>query len=250
MSQYEDTHQIVMPAKEEMAIDQGLKRFLLGIYQKMALGLLVTGILAFVAANTPAVTSLLYTMQDGYITGYTTLGIVMAFAPLGLSLASGLFMNGLNAAVSGAFYWVFVAIMGVSLSSIALIYTGGSIASIFLITAAAFGALSLFGYTTKVNMSGWGSFLIMGVFGMIGVGLVNFIWLKSPMIEIVLASVGVLIFSGLIAYKTQSLKLMYYELGGASESRLAAMTYLGALNLYISFINLFLSLLRLFGARR
>lgn len=247
--QFDDTYSVSTPSTSDMARDQGLKKFLLGIYQKMAIGLVLTAAIAYAVANTPAILQLLYTIQDGRITGYTIAGWVFAFAPLGLSFISGMFMNDLNAAKAGGFYWFFVGIMGVSLSSIAILYAGASIAQMFLVTAIAFGGLSLVGYTTKVNMSGWGTFLYMAVLGMIGVGLLNAFLFKSPMMDIIISSIGVLVFSGLIAYQTQSLKMMYYEMGGASQNRLAAMTYIGALGLYINFINLFLSLLRLFGNR-
>ncbi|MDC7693189.1 Bax inhibitor-1/YccA family protein [Asticcacaulis sp. DXS10W] len=247
--QFEDTYSVSTPSASDMARDQGLKKFLLGIYQKMALGLVVTAAIAYAVANTPAILQLLYKTDGQYITGYTMLGYVFLFAPLGLSLISGVFMRELNAAKAGGFYWLFVAVMGVSLSSIAILYTGTSIAQMFLITAIAFGGLSLIGYTTKVNMTGWGTFLYMAVLGMIGVSLLNVFLFKSPMMEVVISAIGVLVFSGLIAFQTQSLKLMYYDMGGASQNRLAAMTYIGALGLYINFINLFLSLLRLFGNR-
>lgn len=247
--QFDDTYSGSIPSTQDMAKDQGLKKFLLGIYQKMALGLVVTAAIAYAVANTPLFLQLLYKTDGQYITGYTVLGLVFAFAPLALSFASGMFMNGLNAAKSGLFYWLFVAVMGVSLSSIAILYTGASIAQMFLVTAIAFGGLSLFGYTTKTNMTGMGTFLYMAVLGMIGVGLLNYFLFKSSMVEIAISAIGVLVFSALIAFQTQSLKLMYYDMGGASQNRLAAMTYIGALSLYISFINLFLSLLRLFGNR-
>lgn len=235
------------PTVQDMSKDMGLKRFLLGIYQKMALGLVITGAMAWAVANTPVLLNLLYDI-NGDTVRMTLLGWVFAFAPLGLSLISGMFMRNLNAAVMGMFYWVFVAVMGVSLSSIFLFYTGGSLASTFFITAGAFGALSIAGYTTKINMSGWGSFLMMAVFGLIIAGVVN-IFLGSSVLSLITAALGVLIFSALIAYKTQWLKEVYYEMQ-YNQSGLAAMTYYGALSLYISFINLFLSLLRLMGGRR
>ena len=229
-------------------LDMGLRNFLLGIYQKMALGLVLTGATAWSVANTPFMLHLLY-QTDGQSISYTPLGWVFAFAPLGLSLASNLFMRSLNAAMLGLFYWLFVAVMGVSLSSIFLLYTGGSLAMTFFVTAAAFGALSIAGYTTKVDMSGWRSFLIMAVFGIIIASLVNAFVLHSGLFSLGISAVGVLIFSALIAMKTQWLKQIYYQLGGSQQGR-AAMTYYGALSLYISFINLFLSILRFSGGRR
>lgn len=233
----------VKPSVQDMARDLGLKRFLLGIYQKMALGLLVTGGTAWAVAHTQVLIQLLFNER-----GYTPLGWVFAIAPLGLVLASNVFMRNLNVAMMGLFYWIFVAVMGVSLASIFLIYTGGSLASTFFVTAGAFGALSIAGYTTKINMSGWGSFLMMAVFGLVIASVVN-IFLGSSMLSLAVSALGVLIFSALIAYKTQWLKEVYYQLEN-NQTGLAAMTYYGALSLYISFINLFLSLLRLMGGRR
>jgi len=250
MNEYVGQNVRVKPAAEEMARDLGLKRFLLGIYQKMALGLLITGGTAWAVAHTAFMIRLLYTIQDNAITGYTALGYLFLFAPLVLSLASNFFMRSLNVAMLGLFYWLFVAIMGVSLSSIFLLYTGTSLASTFFITAGAFGALSIAGYTTKVNMTGWSSFLFMAVLGLIIASVVNVFLLHSGMMSLAISALGVLIFSALIAMQTQQLKLIYYSLE-QNQTGLAAMTYYGALTLYIDFINLFLSILRLTsGGRR
>ena len=248
MNEFVGQNTRVKPTVQDMARDLGLKRFLLGIYQKMALGLLVTGGMAWAVAHSPFLVTMLYNIQDGEIHGFTLLGWVFAFAPLGLSLASGLAMRNLNVGLMAMFYWLFVAVMGVSLASIFLMYTGVSLASTFFVTAAAFGALSIAGYTTKINMSGWGSFLMMAVFGLIAASVVN-IFMHSSMLSLAVAAAGVLIFSGLIAYRTQWLKEVYYQLEN-NQTGLAAMTYYGALSLYISFINLFLSILRLMGGRR
>lgn len=246
-----DTDYVSMPSAEAQAKDMGLRNFLLGIYQKMALGLLVTGALAWAVANSPALVQLLYIpTQDGRIGGFTMLGWVFAFAPLGLSFISGVFMKDLNAAKAGAFYWIFVAILGVSLSSIFLRYTGMSIASIFFITSATFGVVSIIGYTTKVNMTGWGGFMYVAVLGMIIAGLANAFIFKSGMMQMAISAIGVLLFSALIAFQTQQLKMTYYSAGQMADSHRAALTYIGALGLYINFINLFMSLLSLFGDRR
>ena len=229
-------------------MDKGLRNFLIGIYQKMAIGLVVTGGMAWAVAHSPFFLQMLYRTDGQQIVGYTLLGWVFALAPLGLSLISGMVMRGMNVAAMAILYWVFVAVMGVSLSSIFLLYAGTSIATTFFITAGAFGALSLAGYVTKVNMSAWGGFLMMAVFGLIIASVVN-IFLHSSMLDLIVAGAGVLIFSALIAYKTQWLKQVYYSLEN-SQTGLATMTYYGALSLYISFINLFLSILRVLNARR
>ena len=154
--------------------------------------------------------------------------------------------NPSSSAASGL-YWTVVALIGASLGVVGLMYTGASIASTFLITAAGFGALSLFGYTTKKDLSGFGSFLIVGVVGLIIASLVN-LFLRSEAVQFAVSVIGVFVFAGLIAYDTQRLKLLYYQLGDDGARRVAS-SY-GALSLYINFINLFQFLLSLFGQRR
>lgn len=249
MNDYVGQNVRARPSVQDEARDLGLKRFLLGIYQKMALGLLLTGAMAWAVAHTPMFVQLLYrTTPEGQLS-YTGIGYLFLFAPMIMSFLSGTIMSRMNVAALALYYWVFVAIMGVSLSSIFLLYTGTSLASTFFITAAAFGALSIWGYTTKTNMTAWGSFLIMAVFGLIIASAVNIFLLKSGVMSLAISALGVLIFSGLLAYQTQQLKQVYYSLEHSAVG-LAAMTYYGALSLYINFINLFLSLLRLFGGSR
>jgi FtsH-binding integral membrane protein len=153
-----------------------------------------------------------------------------------------------TARTSGVIYWTIVSLIGASLGVVTLVYTGGSIASTFLITAAAFGSLSLFGYTTKKDLTGFGSFLMVGLIGMILASLVN-LFLQNSMMNFIISVLGVFIFAGLIAYDTQRLKMSYYQLGGDHEAMGVATNY-GALSLYINFINLFQFLLSLFGQRR
>jgi FtsH-binding integral membrane protein len=176
------------------------------------------------------------------------LGYVVAFAPLALILFGMFGLRNATPRTSGIYYWSIVALIGASLGVLTLIYTGGSIASTFLITATAFGALSLFGYTTKKDLTGFGSFLIVGVIGLIVAGLVN-MFLQSPMMQFIISVLGVFIFAGLIAFDTQRLKMTYYELGG-DQAAMGVATNYGALSLYINFINLFQFLLQLFGDRR
>jgi uncharacterized protein len=149
---------------------------------------------------------------------------------------------------ASALYWTIVALIGASLGVVGLIYTGMSIASMFLVTATAFGALSLVGYTTKKDLSGFGSFLIVGVVGLVIASLVN-LFLQSAAVQFIVSVIGVFVFAGLIAYDTQRLKLTYHELGANEAARSVATNY-GALSLYINFINLFQFLLSLFGQRR
>jgi FtsH-binding integral membrane protein len=195
------------------------------------------------------VRDLLYVVNaNGALAGYTIFGMVLAFAPLVLVLAAGFLMKNPSPATSGALYWGIVALIGASGAVWVLRYTGASIATTFLITATSFGALSLFGYTTKKDLSGLGTFLIMGVWGLIIASLVN-MFLQQPMISLIISAVGVLIFAGLTAYDTQRLKMTYYELGGDPNAMAVATNY-GALSLYLDFINLFQFLLALLGGRR
>jgi uncharacterized protein len=219
----------------------------------VALGLVVSAALAFVTGQVDAVQQLLYRTAiraDGVevLTGYTMLGYAVAFGPLAVMLFGMFGMKNATPRTSGVYYWTIVALMGASFGAITLMYTGASIASTFLITATAFGALSLVGYTTKKDLTGFGSFLIVGLIGLMIASVVN-IFLMNSMMNFLISVVGVFIFAGLIAYDTQRLKMTYYELGG-NESAMGVATNYGALSLYLDFINLFMMLLRLFGDRR
>ena len=234
------------PSRADMAVDAGLRAFMLGVYNKLAIGLVVAGILAYVTGNVPAVTSLLWTQTaTGY--GITMLGMAVQFLPLVLLFGSMFFMKNPTAGGVNLLYWAVVASIGASLGFVFLRYTGESVASTFFVTAAAFGALSLFGYTTKKDLSGWGSFLIMGVIGLILASIVN-MFLGSGMLMLIISGLGVLIFSGLIAYDTQRLKMTYYALGGDQQA-MGVATGFGALSLFINFVNLFQFLLAFMGGR-
>ena len=251
MSDFERTTARSIPHTADMSVDAGLRAFMLGVYNKMALGLVVSAALAFGVANFAPVRDLLYTVNErGALAGYTILGMVLAFAPLVLVLGASFMMRNPTARSSGALYWTIVSVIGASGAVWVLRYTGASIASTFLITATAFGALSLFGYTTKKDLSGFGTFLIMGVWGLIIASLVTWILPgPNPVMQLIISVVGVLIFAGLTAYDTQRLKMTYYEIGG-DRNGLAVATNFGALSLYLDFINMFQFLLALFGGRR
>jgi len=250
MSDFNRGYSRTIPAdRADMSVDAGLRSFMLGVYNKVALGLVVSAILAFITGQVEPVQQLLYRVSaDGRFVGYQPLGYVVAFGPLALMLFGMFGMRNATPRSSGIFYWAIVAMIGASLGAITLVYTGASIATTFLVTAAAFGALSLFGYTTKKNLTGFGSFLIVGVIGLILASLLN-IFLQSPALHFAVSALGVLIFAGLIAYDTQRLKMQYYELGGDQASMGVATNY-GALSLYINFINLFQFLLQFLGDRR
>jgi len=238
-----------IPQTVDMSIDAGLRAFMLGVYNKMALGLLVSAGIAYAVATVPAIRDMLFVVSEtGAFRGYTMPGMILAFAPLALVLISGFAMRNPSPAGSAALYWGIVSLIGASGAVWVLRYTGGSIASTFLITATAFGALSLVGYTTKKDLTGFGSFLIMGVWGILIASIVN-IFLKQPMLYWIINAVGVLIFAGLTAYDTQRLKMTYYALGGDEAGKAVATNY-GALSLYLDFINLFQFLLAFLGGRR
>jgi len=233
--------------RADMATDAGLRSFMLGVYNKLALGLVVAGGLAWVVGNVPAVQQLFYTTGPGGVLQMSPLGWVVQFAPLVLIFGSMFLMKRPNPVTTNLLYWAVVATMGASLGWIFLVYSGASVATTFFVTAAAFAGLSLFGYTTKRDLSAIGTFLIMAVIGLIIASVVN-MFLQSSMLYWIITYAGVLIFSGLIAFDTQRLKLTYYQLGGDQAAMSVATSY-GALSLFINFVNLFLFLLRIFGGR-
>ena len=237
------------PATADMSVDAGLRSFMLGVYNKVALGLLVSAVLAFITGSYPPVRDLMYQVTaDGRLAGFTLLGMIVAFSPLVILLGSNFVMKNPTSGGASALYWLIVALIGASMGTVVLMYTGASVVQTFLITSAAFGALSLFGYTTKKDLTGFGSFLIMGVIGLIIASLVN-IFLQNSVMQLIISVVGVLIFAGLTAYDTQRLKMTYYALGGNQNAMGVATSY-GALSLYINFINMFQFLLAIFGGRR
>jgi FtsH-binding integral membrane protein len=249
MSDFERGHARSIPQTVDMSVDAGLRSFMLGVYNKMALGLVLSAAVAFAVASVPAIRDLLFIVSEtGAFRGYTILGMILAFAPLALVLISGFAMRNPSPAGSAALYWTIVSVIGASGAVWVLRYTGGSIATTFLITATAFGALSLVGYTTKRDLTGMGSFLIMGVWGLLLASIVN-IFLNAPMLYWIINAAGVLIFAGLTAYDTQRLKMTYYAIGGDEAGKAVATNY-GALSLYLDFINMFQFLLAFLGVRR
>ena len=238
-----------MTASADMSVDAGLRAFMLGVYNKVGLGLLLSAALAYVTSSVPAVRDVLFRVtEDGVLVGLTGPGMLLALAPLGIILVSSFAMRNPSPRSSGLLYWSIVAMLGASMGVIVLLYTGASVVTTFLVTATAFGALSLVGYTTKRDLTGFGSFLIMGLVGLLLAMVVN-IFLQSPAMAFVVNVAGVLIFAGLIAYDTQRLKMTYYHLGG-DQAALGVATNYGALSLYLDFINLFRFLLSIFGGRR
>jgi FtsH-binding integral membrane protein len=247
MSDFNRGYARPVPASTDMSVDAGLRAFMLGVYNKVGLGLVLSAALAYLTSG-PLAPLMFRLTADGRLAGYTLVGYAVVFAPIVLMLLAGFALRNPTPKSSGALYWTIVTLIGASLGVVVLAYTGASIFQTFLITATAFGGLSLVGYTTKKDLTGFGSFLIMGVIGILIASVVN-MFLHNSAMAFIINVLGVLIFSGLIAYDTQRLKMTYYELGG-NQTAMGVATNYGALSLYINFINLFQFLLAIFGNRR
>lgn len=229
-----------------VAVDAGLRAHMLRVYNYMTSAILLTGIVALLIGNTNAVYSLVSVNAYNGTISPSALGWIVTLAPLGLALWLGFGINKLSEGMAQFLFWTFAVLMGASLSTIFLAYTNGSIALTFFATAAAFASLSLYGYTTKRDLSGMGTFLLMGMVGILVASIVNLFWMNETF-SLVIAAIGVLVFAGLTAYDTQKIKSIYFELQGTEFLGKAAI--MGALNLYLDFINMFLFLLRFLGNR-
>jgi FtsH-binding integral membrane protein len=238
------------------AVDVGLRAYMLSVYNYMAAGLAITGIVAYLvftmavttdpAAAVAQVRGGLYLTEFGRLIFVSPLKWVLLFAPLALVFFLSARVHKMSVGAAQATFWVYAALVGASISSIFLVYAHGSIAQVFFITAAAFGSLSLWGYTTKKDLSGWGSFLFMGLIGIIIASIVN-IFMASSALQFAISVIGVLVFAGLTAYDTQAIKEEYFA--GDSEVVAGQKAIMGALRLYLDFLNMFLMLLSLFGNR-
>lgn len=240
---------------QDVAMDPGLRKFMLGVYQKMGLGLVWSAVLAYVIGTVPAVYNVALTPPVFYI---------IQWGPLVVLLGSNFFMRNASPTASGILYWTVVTLMGAGLGvwvflatqAIGVQSTGGreilvtfdAMAKAFLLTAGAFGALSLYGYTTKRNLSGLHSMLIMATFGLVAISLLNFFLFKSPMMEVIMQVVTLGVFSLLVATQTNQLRESYYYLQNDARGQ-AVMTNFGALNLYIAFVAIFQTLLSLLSSR-
>ena len=221
------------PAAANPAVDAGLRSFMRGVYNKVGLGLVLAGALAYVTGNVPAVRDLLWTTSGLGVHGMTVLGMVIAFAPLAI-LMFGRFAMQQSPRNAAMIYWALVSLIGASLGTVFLRYGDISIAQTFLVTATAFGGLSLLGYTTKRDLSGMGGFLAMGLIGLIVAMFASFLF-HSPMLSFIINILGVGIFAGFTAYDAQKLKAIYYQVGGDNAAMSVATSY-GALNLFLDFI--------------
>ena len=222
----------------DVTFDAGLRSHMLSVYNYMASGVLLTGIVAMLFANWSGAPAILF--------GPGILKYLIIFAPLAFVLVLSFGINRLSTGTAQMLFWGFAAVMGLSMASIFFVYTGSSIATTFFATAAGFAGLSLWGYTTKKDLSGMGTFLIMGLFGLIIAMVIN-LFLRNPAMELAISAIGVLIFAGLTAYDTQKIKSLYFEVAGTEFHGKAVV--MGALTLYLDFINMFLFLLRFMGNR-
>lgn len=240
-------------ARTQAEIDQGLRAYMLRVYNYMTLGLAITGaaalgiyMLAVSDVATPYQFAGIYLTEFGATLFGSPLRYVVMFAPLAAVLFLSFRVDRLSVGAAQTIFWVYAALVGVSLASIFLVYTHESIVRVFFITAAAFGGLSLYGYTTSRSLSGLGSFLIMGLIGVLVAMVVN-IFLASSMLQFIISVAGVLVFAGLTAYDTQRIKEMYFA--GDDDVVAGRKAIMGALTLYLDFINMFIMLLQLFGNR-
>lgn len=232
---------------ETTVINEGLRQYLMKVFNYMAGGLCITALVSWLMISNPSILRIFYniTPQGASLSGF---GWLAFLAPLVIVFAFGWVINrGTAAQVKGVF-WLYSALMGVSLCPILLLYTGESITRVFLITAATFGAMSLYGYTTKRDLSGMGSFLFMGLIGIIIASLVNAFFLKSTGMSYAISFISVLVFTGLTAYDIQNIKAMYADYEDSETASKKAIA--GALSLYLDFINIFIHLLQLIGDRK
>ena len=243
MAQYDKRYAAQAGTRAEtVEVDEGLRSYMLRVYNYMAAGIAITGVVAYatylMAASNPAFQQLLFA---------SPLRWVIILAPLAMVFFMVARINSMSVGAAQITFWIYAALVGLSLSSLFVVYTGQSLARVFFITAAMFGAISLWGYTTKKDLSGWGSFLIMGVIGIIIASIVN-IFLASSAMQFALSVITVVVFAGLTAYDTQKLKEIYYSVQGDSLA-MGRSAIMGALNLYLDFLNIFLALMSLFGSR-
>lgn len=233
-----DTNRPLDRTQYVAAFNEGLRTYMQKVFSLMAIALIVSGGIAFFVGNDPQLVQSLFMTNMRYVVIFSPLVVVliMSFKADSLSLP----------AVQGLF-WLYASLMGLSLGSLVFMYTGTSIARVFFITAGTFGSMALYGYTTKKDLTSWGSFLFMGVIGLVIASLVN-IFLQSTMMQLMISVIAVIVFTGLTAYDTQKIKDVYYESDSLEVAGKKA--YFGALTLYLDFINIFIALLRIFGDRR
>jgi uncharacterized protein len=232
---------------DQATYDAGLRAHMIKVYNYMASGLALSGIVAFALFNVPSLAALFFEVTPRGVAGLNILGWIAVFAPFGLLLLMGFRAAQMSVGGVQAIYWAVTGLMGISLSLLLFRYTGASVARAFFVTAASFGALSLYGYTTKRDLSAFGKFLFMGLIGLILASLLN-MFFPSGTMTFIISVAGVLIFSGLIAYDTQKIKEQYADSWGSEMAEKVAI--FGALSLYLDFVNLFQFLMAFMGQSR
>ena len=247
MADYNTVRTARTTSYDSAVVDQGLRAYMNRVYGLMSVGMLVTAAAAW-GISTAAVDGSGQLSQLGYAIYASPLKWLIMFAPLIMVFAFGAAMNRLSVQGATFMFYAFSALMGLSISSIFLVYTPFSIVQTFLVTAIAFAGLSLWGYTTKRDISGWGSFLVMGVIGLIVASIVN-IFLQSSAMQFAISAIGVLLFAGLTAYDTQRIKNLYLQIQNSDADFIGKTAIMGALSLYLDFINMFMFLLQFMGNR-
>lgn len=224
--------------REGVAVDAGLRSYMLSVYNYMTSGVLLTGIVALLFANSGYAAAVLG--------GPGILKYIIMFAPLAFVMVLSFGINRLATGTAQLLFWAFATVMGLSMASIFLVFTGQSIATTFFAVAAAFAGLSLWGYTTKKDLSAFGTFLVMGVVGLLVAMIIN-LFVQSSVMQLAISAIGVLIFAGLTAYDTQRIKSLYYQVAGTDM--MGKTVIMGALSLYLDFVNMFTFLLNFMGSR-
>lgn len=226
-----------------VSINQSLRRYMMSVYKNMGIGLLITALISFFAANNPSIMRLMYGSGFGMLVVFATIGLAFYMGSLQMRIISTTLSK------IRSVFLIYSSLMGLSMSYVFFAYTRESIHNVFLVTAATFGCMSIYGYSTKKDLTSFGSFFLMGVLGIFLASIVN-IFLQSSMLSFVTSCIGVIAFTGLIAYDTQKIKDMFYAAGSSSANQTEKLAVCGAFVLYLDVINLFSMLLRLFGDRR
>lgn len=225
---------------QTISLNEGLRSYMIGIYNLMAIGLFITGSVAYIVANTPSV---------WYMFLATPLRWIVIGAPFAIVLLFNMKMQSISVEMSRILFWTYSTLMGISMSSIFILFTGQSIARIFLITSSVFASMSLFGYTTKRDLTSFNSFLMMGLLGIIISSLIN-IFFHSSVLQFIISIISVLVFTGLTAYDTQNIRSIYYYNSNSGQENLKKIAIISALTLYLDVINIFISLLHIFGEQK
>mgnify|MGYP004597573563 FL=1 len=241
-----ESEQIVRKSTIER-VDEGLRQYMIKVFNYMGIGLVITALAAYITLHTSLITMMFSVDQAAQTVSLSAFGWIISLAPLAMIFGFNAILSKGSMAAAQTMFWVFSVVMGMSLANIGLLYTGESITRVFLITAATFGGMSLLGYTTKKDLTGIGSFMYMGLWGIIIASVVN-IFLKSSGLYYAISYIAVLAFTIMTAYDVQTIKNMYYS--SDNEDSVSRKAIAGAMNLYLDFINLFIYLMRILGDRK